>query len=157
MHPAKTNALRLLDEAEVEYRVLAYDLTEESFSAEAVASQLGLPLDQVFKTLVAIGEDGPTFAVVPGGSALDLKALATVRGERKMAMAPLAEVRALTGYERGAVTVLGAKREFPVVIDEIAVVHDEIAVSAGARGLQVLVATGAYLRLTRALSADIGR
>lgn len=154
---AKTNALRLLDEADVPYEVRPYDLSDDEFSAEAAAAEIGLPADQVFKTLVAEGTAGRVFAVIPAGAALDLKALAGVMGERKMATTPLADVLSLTGYPRGAVTVLGAKRSFPVVMDEMALVHEHIAVSAGAKGLLVLVKAKGYRDLTEAMVADIAR
>ena len=153
--PPKTNVLRLLDEAGIRYEVMTYSLEDAEFSAEAVASQLGLPEDQVFKTLLTVGEHGPTFGVVAAGSDLDLKALARVRGEARMSMAPLRDVVQMTGYTRGAVTVLGARRVYPVVLDEIALVHDQIAVSAGAKGVQVMLATEAYRTLTNAILADV--
>ena len=96
----KTNALRLLDEAGIDYSLRPYVLADDEFSAEAVAEQLGLPLEQVFKTLLALGaEKGPVFAVVPAGSELDLKRLASHRGERRIELAPRSRVLELTAID----------------------------------------------------------
>ena len=157
MSGARTNAIRRLAEAGIECEVLEYDLSEEDFSAEAVAAQLGIPPDQVFKTLVAVGPGGPVLAVVPAASELDLKRLAAHLGARKVSLAATADLMNLTGFRRGAVTALGLDRGYPVVLDELATVHDRIAVSAGARGVQVRLTVGDYCRLTGADVADIAR
>jgi Cys-tRNA(Pro)/Cys-tRNA(Cys) deacylase len=153
----KTNALRLLDRAGVDYDVLEYSLTMDEFSAEAVAAQLGLPPGQIFKTLLARTESGPCFAVIPAGTELDLKALARAVGERRAEMVPVGEVERLTGYRRGAVTVPAAKKTFPAVIDESVAAWDRIGVSAGAQGLQVLLAAADYLAITGATPAPVAR
>ena len=107
----KTNAARLLDAAGIDYEIRSYDLTMDVFSAAAVANQIGLPAAEVFKTLIAdVQGVGSCFAIVPGDADLDLKALARAAGGRKAALAPRRNVQQLTGYPRGAVTVLGAKR-----------------------------------------------
>lgn len=152
-----TNALRMLAAAGVDHRVYAYDLPDSAFSAEAVADQIGLPRAQVFKTLLAHGAAGAVFAVVPAGTELDLKALAAAAGERKMAMVPVADLEPLTGYRRGAVTAIGARRHFPVFLDASAADHERVAVSAGARGLQVMLATADYQAMTAASLASIAR
>ena len=160
--PVKTNAIRLLDAAGVDYRLLQYSLPDASLSGRAsfggaVAEALGLEPDRIFKSLVTIGTSGPVFAVLPASSELDLKLLAKVRQERRMSLAPRADVLGLTGYRRGAVTVLGAKKKFPVVVDELATLRDHIAVSGGAKGLQVELSTTTYLEITDAVVADISR
>jgi Cys-tRNA(Pro)/Cys-tRNA(Cys) deacylase len=153
----KTNALRVLEQAGVEHEVREYSLAMEEFSAERVAELVGLAPDQVFKSLVAVGDkNGPCFAVIPANTELDLKALAAAHGERKIRLAALKEVLPLTGYERGAVTAIAARKPYPVFLDEIAVLFDQIAVSAGARGLQVLLATADYIELTGAKIVAIG-
>ena len=153
----KTNALRIIEQAGIGFAVAEYSLSMKDFSAERVAEEVGMPPDQVFKTLLAIGErNGPCFAVIPANTELDLKALASAHGDRKIRLASLKEVLPLTGYERGAVTAIGAKKPFPVFLDEIAELFDEIAVSAGARGLQVALSTAAYIDLTNAHIAAIG-
>jgi Cys-tRNA(Pro)/Cys-tRNA(Cys) deacylase len=153
---AKTNAARLLDQAGIGYRLQGYHLDMEEFTATRVAALIGMSPDQVFKTLLVIGDrSGPCFAVVPADTELDLKAFARVSGNRKAALASLKEVLPLTGYPRGAVTVIGARRPYPAYLDETAELFDEIAVSAGARGVQVVVGTTDYVSLTGAIVADI--
>ncbi len=155
---AKTLAARRLDTLRVGYELVTYDLGDSEFSAEAVAESVSMPAEQVFKTLVAIGSTtGPVFAVVPAGAQLDLKRLAAVSGNRKVALSPLKDVKSLTGYERGEVTVLAARTAFPVFIDETAELHEHIAVSGGTRGVQLLLRPQDYLRVTSATTADIAR
>lgn len=152
----KTNAIRLLDEMGVRYELRAYEVDPEDLTAETVAAKIGLPVEQVFKTLVARG-DGKNayFAVIPGNARLNLKALAKLTGDRKIEPAPLKEVQPLTGYIRGGVTVLGAKKAFPVYVDETIELFDVVSISAGMRGLQVLLAPGAYVQATNATLAAI--
>ncbi len=153
----KTNALRLLEQAGVEFEIRKYSLSMEEFSAERVAELVGMEPDQVFKTLVAIGErSGPCFAVIPANTELSLKALAAAHGDRKVRLASRREVLPLTGYERGSVTVIGAKRPLAVYLDEIAELFDEIAVSAGAKGIQVVLKPEDYIAFTGATVVAIG-
>lgn len=154
---AKTNALRLLEQAGIDFEVREYSLSLEDFSAERVAELVGLEPDQVFKTLVAIGDrNGPCFAVIPANTELNLKALAASHGDRRAHLASLKEVLPLTGYERGSVTVIGARKPLPVYMDEIAEIFDEIAVSAGAKGIQVVLRPEDYIEFTNATIAAIG-
>jgi Cys-tRNA(Pro)/Cys-tRNA(Cys) deacylase len=147
----KTNAVRLLEEMGVRHELRAYDVDPDDLTAETVAAKVGLPAAQVFKTLVARGSrNGVCFAVVPGDCRLDLKALARLAGDHKAETVPLKEVQPLTGYVRGGVTVLGAKKAYPVYVDETIEVFEVVSVSAGARGLQVLLAPADYLRATGA-------
>jgi Cys-tRNA(Pro)/Cys-tRNA(Cys) deacylase len=147
----KTNALRLLELAGVEFEVRQYDLAMEEFSASAVAALINLPPSQVFKTLVANGDrSGYCFAVVPADAELDLKALARACKERKMSMVPVKDVEPLTGYRRGSVTAIGARKQFPVALDASAAHLEHIAVSGGARGLQIVLATSDYVAATGA-------
>jgi len=128
----------------------------EEFTAERVAELVGMEPDRVFKTLLAIGvRNGPCFAVIPANTELDLKALAAAHGDRKVHLASLKEVFPLTGYQRGSVTVMGARKAFPVYLDEIAEVFDEIAVSAGAKGVQVVLDPADFIDLTTAHLAAI--
>ena len=153
----KTNALRLLEQAGIDFAIREYSLSMEEFSAERVAELVGMEPDQVFKTLVAIGDrNGPCFAVIPANADLSLKALAAAHGDRRAHLASLKDVLPLTGYERGSVTVLGAKKPLPVYLDEIAEIFDEIAVSAGARGIQVVLRPEDYIAFTGATIAAIG-
>jgi Cys-tRNA(Pro)/Cys-tRNA(Cys) deacylase len=129
----------------------AYEVDPDDLTAETVARKVGLPASQVFKTLVARGDrNGVCFAVVPGDCRLDLKALAKATGDRKVETVPLKEVQPLTGYIRGGVTVLGAKKAYPVYVDETIELFDVVSISAGQRGLQVLLAPADYLRATGA-------
>lgn len=154
--PAKTNALRALDRAGVSYEVHAFPVGEGHLTADEVADLVGLPRGQVFKTLVARGDaTGPVFAVVPGSGELDLKALARASDNRRVALVPLAEVTALTGYVRGGTTVLAAKRAFPAYLDVAAEALSRLTVSAGQRGLQVSLAPRDYLAVSGAKLAPI--
>jgi Cys-tRNA(Pro)/Cys-tRNA(Cys) deacylase len=147
----KTNAVRLLEEMGVAHELRTYEVDPDDLTAETVAEKVGLPAEQVFKTLVARGDrQGVCFAVVPGNCRLDLKALAKLTGDRKVEMAPLREVQPLTGYIRGGVTVLGAKKAYPVYVDETIELFDVVSISAGMRGLQILLAPADYLRATGA-------
>ena len=145
----KTNAARLLDSMKIEYELRSYEVDPEDLSAETVARKVGLPLEQVFKTLVARGDrHGVCFAVVPGNCQLDLKAIAKLTGDRKVEPVTLKEVQPLTGYIRGGVTVLGAKKAYPVYIDESIELFEVVSISAGLRGLQIFIAPADYLRAT---------
>ncbi len=146
----KTNAARILDALGIRYELREYEVDPDDLRAESVAQKIGLPTEQVFKTLVARGDrKGVCFAVVPGNAQLDLKALAKLSGDRKVDTVPLKEVQPLTGYIRGGVTVLGAKKEYPVFVDETIELFEVVSVSAGARGTQILIAPADYLRAVR--------
>jgi Cys-tRNA(Pro)/Cys-tRNA(Cys) deacylase len=152
----KTNAARLLDEMGIQYELRAYEVDPDDLTAETVAAKIGLPAEQVFKTLVARGDrHGVCFAVVPGNGRLDLKALAKLTGDRKVETVPLKEVQPLTGYVRGGVTVPGAKKAYPVYVDETIELFEVVSVSSGARGLQILLAPADYLRATGARLGSI--
>jgi len=152
----KTNAVRLLEELKVRFELREYDVDPEDLSAITVAAKVGLPAMQVFKTLVARGDrNGVCLAVVPGDAELDLKALARLSGDRKVEMVALREVLPLTGYIRGGVTALACRKDYPVYIDETAILFDLIAVSAGVRGTQILLDPADYIRVVRAVEGEI--
>lgn len=154
----KTNAVRLLDSLGIRYELRDYEVDPEDLAAESVAAKIGFPSEQVFKSLLARGDrNGPCFAVIPGNSELDLKALARLSGDRKIELVHLKEVQPLTGYIRGGVTVLGAKKDYPVYADETIELWDVISVSAGVRGTQILIAPADYLRVTNATVGEIAR
>jgi Cys-tRNA(Pro)/Cys-tRNA(Cys) deacylase len=154
----KTNAVRLLDELKIPYELREYEVDPEDLSAENVAQKIGLPAEQVFKTLVVRGErNGVCLAVVPGDSELDLKALAKLSDDRKMDLVPLKEVQPLTGYIRGGVTAFGGKKDFPVYIDETFILFDVVSVSAGVRGTQILLKPDDYLQVVKAITGEIAR
>jgi Cys-tRNA(Pro)/Cys-tRNA(Cys) deacylase len=147
----KTNAARILDSLGIRYELRDYEVDPDDLSAETVAAKIGMPVEQVWKTLVARGDrSGVCLAVVPAGAQLDLKALAKLTGDRRTDTVPLKEVQPLTGYVRGGVTALGCKRDYPVYADETIELFDRIAVSAGVRGTQILITPADYLRATGA-------
>lgn len=154
----KTNAARILDSLGIRYELREYEVDEEDLSAETVARKVGLPQEQVFKTLVCRGvPHGVSFAVVPAGSTLDLKALARLSGDKSIDTVPLKEVQPLTGYIRGGVTVLGAKKDYPAYADETIELFEVISVSSGARGTQLLLHPSDYLRASQAKVGPIAR
>jgi Cys-tRNA(Pro)/Cys-tRNA(Cys) deacylase len=154
----KTNAARILDALQIRYELREYEVDEEDLSAESVARKVGLPPEQVFKTLVCRGDrSGVLFAVVPADAQLDFKALARLSGDRSAETVPLKEVQPLTGYVRGGVTVLGAKKEYPAYMDETVELFEVISVSAGVRGTQVLLAPADYLRAAKAKVGPLTR
>ncbi len=155
---AKTNAARLLDSLGIRYELREYAVDEADLSAETVAAKIGLPLEQVYKTLICRGDrQGYCFALLPAGSVLDLKALAKLSGNASLETVPLKDVQPLTGYIRGGVTVLGAKKKFPVFADELIELHEVISVSAGQRGLQIFLNPIDYVRATDATLGAIAR
>ncbi|HEX4748395.1 MAG TPA: Cys-tRNA(Pro) deacylase [Bryobacteraceae bacterium] len=152
----KTNAARLLDELKIPYELREYEVDLNDLAAESVAQKIGMPAEQVFKTLVLRGDrNGVMFAVVPGDSELNLKALAKVSGDRKVELVPLKEVQPLTGYIRGGVTALAGKKDYPVYLDGTAILFDRISVSAGVRGTQIILHPDAYAKITRAITGEI--
>lgn len=154
----KTNAARILDALGIAYELREYEVDPDDLTAETVARKVGLPAEQVWKTLLARGDRrGCCFAVVPGDAELDLKALARVTGDAKVETAALKEVQPLTGYIRGGVTALAAKKEFPVICDETIELFDVVSISAGVRGTQILLAPADYLRATKATIGAIAR
>jgi Cys-tRNA(Pro)/Cys-tRNA(Cys) deacylase len=149
--PAKTNAARLLDQMGIHYELREYEVDPDDLAAETVAGKIGLPPEQVFKTLVARGDrNGICLAVIPGNAELDLKALAAASGDRKIQLVPVKELQALTGYIRGGVTALAAKKDYPVYVDETVELFDVISISAGVRGLQILLTPANFLKATKA-------
>lgn len=150
--------MRLLETLGVAYELRDYAVDPEDLAAESVAAKIGMPAEQVFKTLVVRGDrQGVCFAVVPANTELDLKALAALSGNRKMEMVTVKEVQPLTGYIRGGVTVLGAKKMFPVYADETIQLWDAISVSAGVRGTQIILKPEDYLRVTNGAMGDIAK
>lgn len=145
----KTNAVRLLDQLGIRYELREYEVDPDDLAAETVAAKIGLPSEQVFKTLVARGDrNGICLVVIPGNSELDLKALAVASGNRKMQLVPVKELLALTGYIRGGVTALAGKKDYPVYVDERLELFEVISISAGVRGMQILLAPADYLKAT---------
>ncbi len=152
----KTNAARILEGLGIAFTLQEYEVDPEDLSAINVARKIGLPVEQVFKTLVTtIGSEQYAFAVIPGNGELDFKKLARAAGARRSEMVPVKEVQPLTGYLRGGTTVFGAKKDFPVFVDETIELFDLISVSAGQRGTQILLAPQDYLRAAKATVSDL--
>ncbi len=155
----KTNGARFLESLGIPFELREYEVdphNPDDLTAIAVAKKISMPAEQVFKTLLTTGgAHDHAFAVIPGNAALDFKKLARSAGWRKAEMAPLKDVQPLTGYIRGGVTIFGAKKPYPVFIDESAILFDRIGVSAGTRGTQLILAPADYLRAAAALGAPV--
>jgi len=148
----KTNGARFLESLGIPFELREYEVDETDLSAIAVAQKIAMPAEQVFKTLITTdGAHNYAFAVIPGDAALDFKKLARLADWRKAEMAPLKDVQPLTGYIRGGVTIFGARKAYPVFIDETAILFDKISVSAGTRGTQLILSPDDYLRAAAAL------
>ncbi|MGI6487032.1 MAG: Cys-tRNA(Pro) deacylase [Syntrophomonadaceae bacterium] len=147
----KTNAARILDSLEVSYELREFEVDVNDLSAENAAINIGLPPDQVFKTLVVRGDKTEVFmACIPGEAELDLKTLAVVSGNKKVEMVPLKEVQPLTGYVRGGVSPIGTRKDYPVYLDESAFEWPFISISAGARGCLLLIEPEKLVRVVDA-------
>lgn len=147
----KTNAARILDELHISYELKTYPVDEEYLDAVHVAKEVGMPPEQVFKTLCVRGDKtGVIFAVIPGNGELDLKKLARVSDNKRCEMVHLKEVLPLTGYVRGGCSPLGAKKDYPVFFDETCYLFDFIAISAGMRGMQIMAAPNDLVKATKA-------
>lgn len=137
----KTNAARILDKAKIKYDLIPYDVDEDDLSAVHVAAQLHEPIDKVFKTLVLHGDKTGYFVcVIPGGEEVDLKKAAAISGNKNCQMIPLKELLPVTGYIRGACSPIGMKKHFPTFIHETCRDFEQVYVSAGKRGLQLMIA-----------------
>ena len=154
----KTIAARILDQMNIAYELRDYEVNEDELDAVTVAHKVGMPPEAVFKTLVARGDKhGIVMAMVAADAELDLKKLATVTGNKKIELVAVKELQGLTGYIRGGVSPLGAKKKFPVFIDETAILHERISLSAGQRGLQIIMSPTDLEQVTDATLADISK
>lgn len=154
----KTNACRLLEGLAIAYETREYSVDPEDLTGETVARKIGLPPEQVFKTLLCrVDHDPIVFAVLSVRDELDFKKLAAAAGGRRAEMVSVKEVQPLTGYIRGGVTVFGSRKPFPVFVEETIEIYDTISVSAGVRGLQILLSPADYLRAAEARLADLVR
>jgi len=149
-----TNATRVLDAKNASYEVLEF--APEDFTAEEVSAKLGIPEDDVFKTLVARGDrSGPLVAVIPGPSRLSLRKLARVSGNRTVAMIAAEDMEKLTGYVKGGCSPFGMRKALPLFVHESAVGRVRLVCSAGRRGVQVAMAGDEFLATSGAKSADL--
>ena len=154
----KTNAARILDRLGIDYELKDYEVDESDLSAVHVAASVGMPIEQVYKTLVVRGDrNGIMMAVIQGDLELDLKSLASASGNKRAEMVHLKEVFALTGYIRGGCSPLGAKKDYPVYLDERALEQDSIAISAGKRGEQIVLEPTDLVKAASATIANIAR
>jgi len=155
---AKTNAARILDTLGISYELKTYEVDESDLSAVHVAESVGMPIEMVYKTLVCRGDkNGILMAVIPGGGELDLKALAAASGNKRVEMVHLKEVFGLTGYIRGGCSPLGAKKDYPVYLDDRAEKQEVIAISAGKRGEQIILKPADLVQAAKAAVAAISR
>jgi len=152
----KTNAARLLDSTGIHYELREYEVDENDLSAPHVAAAIGMPPEQVFKTLVARGDrTGVLMACIPANTELDLKALANASGNKKVELVAVKEVLPLTGYIRGGVSPVGTRKPYPLYLDETADIWDIVSVSAGMRGCQMLLRPDDLARAVEAQRAAI--
>jgi len=154
----KTNAVRVLERAGIAFELREYTYDERTFSAEDAAAQVGMAPETVFKTLLLRGDrTGYLFALIPAGTEVDLRSLALASGDKRVELVPQRDVQGLTGYLRGAVTVLAARHAYPVFIDETAELWPQVGISGGAHGLEIVLDPAHLLRVTAARLADIAR
>lgn len=152
----KTNAVRLLDTAKVNYELREYEVDDHDVSAEHVALSLGLLPETLYKTLVLKANIDPYIvAVIPGNAQLDLKKIAKASGNKNCEMLPMKDLLAVTGYIRGGCSPIGMKKLFPTFIEEAAQLETEISVSAGKRGLQMILNPNDLATLTKAIWSDL--
>jgi Cys-tRNA(Pro)/Cys-tRNA(Cys) deacylase len=153
---AKTNVMRLLSAAGIQYAVSEYPVDESDLSAVHAAELMGIPAEQVFKTLVLRGASGSlVVCCVSAAAELDLKKTARAAGEKSAALIPLKDLQNLTGYVRGGCSPVGMKKIFPTFIDETALLFDRIGISAGERGIQVILPPEELARFISARFADL--
>lgn len=152
----KTNVMRLLETAGISYRTSEYEYDENNLSGLDAAGKIGFPPEQVFKTLVTRGDKtGILVFCIPVNMELDLKKAVSVSKNKKLEMTHMKELLALTGYIRGGCSPVGMKKKYPTFIDETAILFDEIAISAGVRGEQVILPPYDLIGYVDATEADI--
>lgn len=152
----KTNAIRLIEQAKLPHRISEYAYDENDLNGMHAASAIGMPPEQVFKTLVARGDkNGILVFCVPVCCALDLKKAAKASSDKKVEMIAMKELLPLTGYIRGGCSPIGMKKTYPTFIDETAILHEEIAVSAGIRGQQIILAPQDLITYTKMTLCDL--
>lgn len=152
----KTNGARFLESLSIPFELREYEVDPSDLTAITVAKKIDMPPEQVFKTLLTTtGAGDYAFAVIPGDAELDFKKLARAAGWRKAEMSPLKDVQPLTGYIRGGVTIFGAKKSYPIFVDETVILFDKISVSAGTRGTQLILSPDDYLRAAAAIGEPV--
>lgn len=155
---SKTNAMRILETAGVDFECVTYEVDENDLSGVHVASVLGQDPEQVFKTLVLVGASREHHVCcIPVAEELDLKKAARAAGEKNVEMLPLRDLTDVTGYIRGGCSPLGMKKQFPTIFDETAILFDRIAFSAGKRGMQIVANAEEVAAVIGAQFADLTR
>ena len=151
----KTNAMRILEQKKLPHRLCFYECSEFT-DAVQIAEMLGQPSEQTFKTLMCVGKSGAHYAFVMQGTAeMDLKKAAAAAGEKSVSLLPVKEIQAVTGYIRGGCTAIGMKKDYPVFLDETALQFEEIIVSGGRLGTQIILPPDALLAATNGKTADL--
>lgn len=151
----KTNAARTLDANGIPYRAITYNLKEE-FNAVAVARLLNLAPEMVYKTLLVQGDrTGPLVAVIPSNQQLDMKAISAISGNKSVTMVSMDRIQALTGYVRGGVSPLGMKKKFPTYIDASVLSHNEVGISGGKKGVELILNGKDLCAVTQGHPCDI--
>jgi len=152
----KTNVVRLIESEKIAYSIKEYEVDENDLSGVHVAAQLGQPVEQVFKTLVLKGEQkGYLVCCIPVAKELDLKKVAKATGDKKVEMIPMRDLLMVTGYIRGGCSPIGMKKKFPTFIDETCELYDIIAISAGIRGMQILINPQTLINYIQAQTIDL--
>ena len=152
----KTNVMRQLDKAKIPYEPMLYEVDEDNLAGTHIAEEIGLPCEIVFKTLVARGDrNGISVFCIPSGAELNLKEAAHLTGDKKLELVPVKELLNLTGYIRGACSPIGMKKHFPTYIDDSCLKHEKITISAGIRGIQLLLSPDALLVFLGAATAHL--
>jgi Cys-tRNA(Pro)/Cys-tRNA(Cys) deacylase len=150
----KTRAIEILDKAGITYELRSFEATE--FTADEAAEKMALPPEDIWKTLIARGErQGVVMAIVPGPHNLSLRKLAAAMNDKRAEMVDVSELMRLTGFLKGGVSPLGGRRAYPLYIDQTVHAHARVSISAGQRGLQILIAPADLIRVTQATVADL--
>jgi Cys-tRNA(Pro)/Cys-tRNA(Cys) deacylase len=154
----KTIAPRILDQLKIAYELRAYEVSEDELDAVSVARKVNMPPEATFKTLVARGDKtGVVMACIPGNAELDLKKFASATGNKRVELVAVKEIQSLTGYIRGGVSPLGSKKKYPLYLDRSALDHERISVSAGQRGLQMILTPQDLQRASAGTLADLAK
>ncbi len=152
----ETNVTRLVKSMKIVHEIKEYEFDEDDLSAHSVAIKIGFELDRVFKTLVARGGSGAVYVfVIPGSAELNVKKCSALCGEKSIALLPLKDLETTTGYVRGGCSPIGMKKRYPTFIDETALLWESISVSAGKRGVQIILAPKDLAALAHAEFADL--
>ena len=152
----KTNAMRQLDAAKIEYGICEYEVDENDLSGTHIAEQIGLPYEQVFKTIVTKGDKvGFMVFCIPCHKEIDLKKAAAVTGNKKIEPLHVKDLLATTGYIRGGCSPVGMKKKFPTFFDKSAEGLERLTVSAGVRGIQLLIDSEKIIKFTGAKLVEV--